>query len=341
MTFKYHTFLVLAILCFGVTYSAFAQDVHYSQFMNAPVFLNPAQTGNYQGSWRFSNSYRQQWTAISPPLISNALAYDQQILENSDKLSAGGLLLYDRSGDLKFTVAKILISAAYHKKLSENTTLSAGIQPVLSLKSFSTQNLTFPDQFNSSTGGFDPNLATADALNNQQASNVNMNMGVYIRKKGDYVSPEAGIALFNIVPSRESFYGYDVQAQRRFSFNTGCLINFKSPYFIKPNIQYLHQEKASSFVFGTHVGHYLKPNEAGVKHVYIGTYLRSGFQRATDAIVPMMGIRIKKFDLGLSYDINISSLKTATNYRGAIELSIIYTNWKDLLNKITPNCDRM
>jgi hypothetical protein len=95
----------------------YAQDVHYSQFMNAHVFLNPSQTGLYDGSWRFSNSYRQQWTAIHPPFISNALAYDQQIIEKADKLSAGGLLIYDKSGDLKFTVAKILISAAYHKTI--------------------------------------------------------------------------------------------------------------------------------------------------------------------------------------------------------------------------------
>lgn len=337
----YRILFFFCCLYIGTYLSASSQDIHYSQFMNAPTFLNPAQTGNYQGSWRFSNSYRQQWTAISPPFVSNALSYDQQILESSDKLSGGALFIYDRSGDLKFTSAKMLISAAYHKKLSNDMTLSAGIQPVLSLKSFSTQNLTFPDQFNNSTGSFDPNMATADALSNRQTSNMNINTGIYFRKTTDRISPEGGIALFNLIPNRESFYGYDIKAQRRWNLNAACLFNFKTSYFVKPQIQYLYQEKASSFVFGTHVGHYLPPNEAGIKHVYLGAYMRSGFARATDAIVPMVGMRIKKFDLGLSYDFNISSLKTATNYRGAIEFSIIYTNWKDILKVITPNCERM
>jgi hypothetical protein len=220
-------------------------------------------------------------------------------------------------------------------------TLSAGIQPVLSIKSYSTEKLSFPDQFNNGTGVFDPNLSTADNFGNQQATNMNINTGVTFRKTGLRYSPEAGIALFNAIPTKESFSGFDIKAQKRLGINAACFVLLNPKFFIKPNIQYLRQEKASSLVVGSHVGHYVKPNTSGLRWVYLATYFRSGLDRNSDAIVPMIGCRIKKFDLGISYDINISSLKQATNNRGAIEFSLIYTNWKDLLNKITPNCDRM
>jgi type IX secretion system PorP/SprF family membrane protein len=325
----------------AIIFHLLGQDVHYSQFYNAPLFLNPAQTGSYEGSWRVMDSYRQQWTAISPPYISNALGYDQQIIDKTDKLSAGCMMVYDRSGDLKFTAAKLYLSIAYHKKIGENYLISGGLQPLFSSKTFSTQNLTFPDQFNNSTGNFDGSLPTSDAFSNRQASNINLNTGVYLKKTQGKSRPEIGIGVFNIIPSRESFYDFSIQAQRRIGSNLAWGLDIGSQYFIKPHMQYLYQEKASSMMLGSNIGYYIKPNSAGLKFLYIGGFSRTGFSRTTDSFVAVLGGRIKKWDVGISYDINTSSLKTATNARGGFEFSVIYTNWKELLNQLTPNCDRM
>lgn len=339
---KWRIRLVLLILNTGIcTIPLLGQDVHYSQFYNAPLFLNPAQTGNYDGSWRIMDSYRQQWTAISPPYISNSLAYDQQVIDKVDKLSAGCMMVYDRSGDLKFTAAKLYLSVAYHKKIGEQYTISGGLQPLFSSKTFSTQNLTFPDQFNNSTGNFDGSLPTSDAFSNRQASNINLNTGVYLKKTQGKSRPEIGIGVFNMIPNQESFYDFSVQAQRRYGSNIAWGLDIGNQFFIKPHVQYIYQEKASSMVFGSNIGYYVQPNNTGLKFVYIGGFSRSGFTRTTDSFVAVLGGRVKKWDVGISYDINVSSLKTATNARGGFEISIIYTNWKELLNQLTPNCDRM
>ena len=46
--------------------------------------------------------------------------------------------------------------------------------------------------------------------------------------------------------------------------------------------------------------------------------------RLKDAIIPSIAINYNKFRVGLSYDINISSLKTASHSKGGAEISIIY-----------------
>jgi hypothetical protein len=50
-----------------------------------------------------------------------------------------------------------------------------------------------------------------------------------------------------------------------------------------------------------------------------GSYIRWG-----DAIIPVIKLESNAFTLGLSYDINISSLQTVSEGRGGFELSLSY-----------------
>ena len=61
-------------------------------------------------------------------------------------------------------------------------------------------------------------------------------------------------------------------------------------------------------------------DEENPTNVYLGTWVRFN-----DAIIPYIGLEFGEFHLGASYDVNISSLKTASQSRGGIEISLIYT----------------
>ena len=43
-----------------------------------------------------------------------------------------------------------------------------------------------------------------------------------------------------------------------------------------------------------------------------------------DAIIPYVGLEFSDLRVGVTYDINISDLKTASESRGGIEISLIY-----------------
>ena len=69
-------------------------------------------------------------------------------------------------------------------------------------------------------------------------------------------------------------------------------------------------------------------------------YLRTGLDRTTDAFILGSRASFNKFDLGLSYDINISDLELASNYQGGFELSLIFTARDPKLKNIRIPCER-
>lgn len=51
--------------------------------------------------------------------------------------------------------------------------------------------------------------------------------------------------------------------------------------------------------------------------------------RWQDAFIPVMKLDYNPFSIALSYDVNVSELKTASQSRGGMELSVTYTGFFD------------
>src|SRR5687767_296502 len=56
---------LLIVMCFAGTVKA-QVDPHFSQYYVYPAWLNPALTGAFDGKYRVSGIYRNQWGNISP-----------------------------------------------------------------------------------------------------------------------------------------------------------------------------------------------------------------------------------------------------------------------------------
>src|SRR3954464_1210538 len=80
-----------------------AQDLHFSQFFNAPLLTNPANTGFIpDADYRLGASYRNQWSAVmTVPYKTTSIFGDAQLfrdkLENG-WLGLGGAILSDVAG---------------------------------------------------------------------------------------------------------------------------------------------------------------------------------------------------------------------------------------------------
>jgi len=57
-------------------------------------------------------------------------------------------------------------------------------------------------------------------------------------------------------------------------------------------------------------------------NLYLGLWGR--FSNLTDAVIPYLGLDVGSFTLGLTYDVNVSSLKPASQGQGGFEISLIY-----------------
>jgi len=85
---------------------------------------------------------------------------------------------------------------------------------------------------------------------------------------------------------------------------------------------YSRQANATNLVLGGAAGFTLNEDEENPTNLYTGLWSR--FNNVNDALIPYIGLEWSGFRLGASYDINISSLKTASQSRGGIEISLIF-----------------
>src|SRR5215210_171305 len=121
---------LLYAVIFSTGVSATAQDLHFSQFFEAPLLRNPSLAGIYSGDIRFQGVYRSQWGNVSVPYQTGSfnVEYKKPIGRGDDFLTSGMQILYDRAGTTNFTTSSFLPALNYHKSLSsdKNSYLSLG-----------------------------------------------------------------------------------------------------------------------------------------------------------------------------------------------------------------------
>jgi type IX secretion system PorP/SprF family membrane protein len=316
-----------------------AQDIHFSQFYSSPLTLNAANTGNYEGDYRIMNTYRSQWAKIDPGYLTNALGFDKQFFIGNNKLSAGFLFVYDRSGVNYLKSNQLNLSVAYHKEIG-NHHLHAGLKGAWVFRAIDRSKISYPDQFNNSTGLFDPSLTTAERLLDDKHSYTDFGAGIGWNATFGKHMPEIGFSLFHLNKPNDGFYNIKSKMAMRKCLTVGDQWEVSDNIKLKPRFMFMEQVKANDFIFGATVARKLNYTDSKFTELNFGLYVRSSFSSQSDAIVPVLGVKYSLFDIGISYDINISNLEVATDKRGGFEISIIYTALSTRLFKIKIPCER-
>src|ERR1035438_8218758 len=109
--------LSLAAALVLTTPVVFAQDIHFTQFDMAPLVINPAFTGMFDGRIRAGAIYRNQWASVTVPYVTYGASVDLPLLieRNGDYLATGLQLYKDQAGDGNLSNFTGLLSVAYHK----------------------------------------------------------------------------------------------------------------------------------------------------------------------------------------------------------------------------------
>lgn len=325
-------FLFLYSVCFS-------QDIHFSQFYAAPLVLNPANTGNFDGDWRIINNYRNQWKAIPVPFNTFGFGIDKNIMVKEKKFGAGLQIVYDQSAGL-LSLSKIFLSGNYKINISENI-FSLGLQAGLAIRSFSFGNLTFPDQYDSNIGYFNPQLNNNDPTLQQNLLYFDLNTGILWSRKINRIEPEAGYTICHLNNPKETFLPGTNRLPARHILNAGIKITLNYQWYVIPRCMYMFQKNATDLLAGGNV-YYIIPNLNIVANtVFAGAYFRGGYKRNSDAMILVAGAKIQNFEAGISYDINVSDLSKATKNRGAFEISLIYIIGQDILKNRSIPCDRL
>jgi len=84
-----------------------AQDIHFSQFYEAPLLRNPALAGIFTGDYRIQTLFRDQWNSFNNAYRTGSLSgeYKWAIGKGSDFLTTGLEILYDEGKNTVITTA--------------------------------------------------------------------------------------------------------------------------------------------------------------------------------------------------------------------------------------------
>lgn len=315
------------------------QDIHFSQYFNSPLSLNPSQTGNFDGDWRAFANYRDQWRAIAYPFKTFSGGYDRKLSIQGQDIGVGGYAFNDQSG-IYLSCTQIYLSGSYRKTIDDNN-FSGGVQVGYVMKSVNYDKITFPQNYDLDNNSFDPNFNPADFGKNK-LSYIDVNVGVGWSRKINNLEPEAGLSFFHVNQPKESFEGVksNKQAMRSAIF-VAVKTELSPTLYLKPGALLYMMRGSRDMMIGSQAGYTIQSNHFNVREVYGGLYLRNGLADPTDAVIIMAGAQIKKIAVNISYDLNISSTRKYNNYRGGFELSLVFKSITTIIKTFTLPCERM
>lgn len=329
---------VFSILLLAITSSVLGQDVHLSQFYTAQLNLNPALGGNYDGDYRLAANYRNQWRVLGDPITTMMVAFDKKIHFYSDEINAGILIIQDQFAGFNLNTSKILLSGNYKKIIRANE-VRAGIQFGIVLRSTDLTAQTFPNQWVYLTGEFDPAVDNQEANILESQQFIDLNFGASWSKAFAKIKPTVGISLFHINRPKDTYFGDTSDRLRmRKVLHGEAVIKINSDISIEPKLLIVVGNKAQNLLIGSNVKKQV--NHPKIKHIYGGLLYRDGFKRNRDAIIPIVGFNYEKFDIGFSYDINISKLSSNSSLKSTFEISFIYTAPTFSPKNLSIPCDR-
>src|SRR4051794_17088853 len=151
---------LLLVLCFAESVKA-QVDPHFSQYYVYPSWMNPALTGAFDGKYKVSAIYRNQWGNISSPFATPGVTAEFTTEKN---VNVGISVLSQKAGDGGYSYTTAYASVAYTGVRfgpGETKRLVFGLQAGMIDRRFDRSKLTFGDQWNPITG-YNPGATSAE-----------------------------------------------------------------------------------------------------------------------------------------------------------------------------------
>lgn len=329
MTVKNLLSLICTYLFLTVITVLQAQDIHFSQHFNAPNYTNPSFNGLAPGMSRFSLNVKNQWLAVRSPFNTYLAGFDNSWKRNKSApsfFSTSGLIYYDVAGDADFSTLQFSPSIAYTFVLNSsfNSLFSVGLQPGIAQRSLDISKLRFDSQFNGYQ--FDPTLPTNEFVDHQTFFFADINAGIhYINFFDRNTYAAAGFSVSHLNRPLVSLKNSDeIRMDIKYLFHGEARFYYKNN-IVLPTIYYAQQGPHSELLIGGRV--ILNRVRASIMEnnlMFRKNFLLGLYYRGKDALIVYSGLEFQNYNIGISYDINLSRLTPASQGRGGIELSAAY-----------------
>lgn len=328
---------LLALIAGCSSLSSEAQDIHFTQYELQPLLQSPAMAG-VGHDLRAVLQHRNQWASVTTPFKTTAFSYDMQLKQKRGKagyLAVGVNFFADAAGDARLRSTQGGLSAAYHIRTGEQSTIGAGLFGGFGQRSVDPGGLQWGAQYDG--GAFNAALPTGENLAASSFTFVDLGLGgvwhFSSSASANAVMATArkeatiGLGYFHLTRPSYTFLGSEEQLNAKLVLHGRARLGIgEGEAALQPSFQYTRQGASGELMLGALLRYPLIP-ASKVTGINKGAAISVGpVLRLKDAVAIATLLEFGRMAVGMSYDINTSGLRQASKGRGAFELALRFVN---------------
>ena len=313
-------FITLAAIVF--CNKAAAQDPQFSQYYQAPLYLNPGFAG-ITPQQRLVANHRIQWPSLPQAFATYAVSWDMFVPEL--RSGFGAQVMVDKMGSAGWRTTTAGLLYSYKVRLSKKVVFSPGLYFGFGTNGIDRSKIRLGDGLEYETA--DKTYSSLDEDVNRKLGKSmysDFNAGFLIYSKTLWF----GAAFAHMNQPNLSVLGDESRLPMKTSIHAGAKISLSGGnrnetrgHYLTPSFIYRMQGKAFSQL-DLGVNYHIDPVSVGV------WYRGKPFEKtvinsvAQDALILNLGMYFKNLTVGYSYDFTISEMQTASG--GSHEIAIVY-----------------
>lgn len=309
-----------------------AQDPHFSQFFYAPLVVNPANTGVFNGDVRASSIYRMQWFTATEAYKTASVSIDAPVFRSrsnkNDFFAAGFNVVNDNQGTAALVTNTYTGLMSFTKYIGgkKDNYLSVGFSGGYGTKTAGLGGLKYDSQYDPNTGGY----SAAYGINEQNSGGavfIDVSTGVLWSFSSDRkLRNSLGISAHHLTAPNISIMGRVDKLLRKYSFqwNAAYKLGYNSNAELLPAVLVSRQGKSTLVNAGANIKYILQERSRYTNYHNERSMSIGAFYRFKDAAYLNLRLDFEDFAFGFAYDINISGLTPATKTIGSIEAILQY-----------------
>lgn len=317
---------VLYLFCLVSSGYLGAQDLHYSQFYNSPINVNPAKTGIFNGDKRVNLSYRSQWRSVPVPWTTFSGSFDRKFYPKYGQdhfFSAGVLFNYDVQGNLAdINLTNINLTGSWTKIINENNLFTIGGLLGYATRGYDTNTLTWDAQWNGVE--FDRTINPQEVFATDRIGFMDTGLGLNYRwQRSKRTKLDLGVAGYHLIRPTVSFFNSQgsetIKLGRRITFTGIGSFELTNKLDIQLNALYQTQGATNEFIVSGLGKIHLNQNRGKELEFHVGLGYRSG-----KSLFPIVALQHKRFYVSMNYDIDMSEFSQSHERPTSFEVHFNY-----------------
>lgn len=321
--------LVIGIALLGCPNQLASQDIHFSQFDETPLQLNPANAGTRFDARVIAN-YKSQWQSVNAPFKTFALSGDMRLLKDKKNHLGLGLDFFsDYAGKGLFKTNQVNVSLSSIININARSFLSAGLMAGYAQKGVGSSGYSWGNQYNGQS--YDATMASGELNPATRFSYADLGAGLQYSygSKEMYMTANnarqvtVGVSVFH---PHQPAYSYSNNANKldaKFILHGDAALGIKNTNLVlKPSYIIFIQGPTKEITPGMTFQYILQNASKYTANKKFSAFSFGGYYRVQDAFIALAKFEINGYALGFSYDINLSKLKTVSSARGGFEISL-------------------